>query len=77
MNQLYAIKHQLRVHFPEIIYLLSLSGTVSLFYFRCGNSGVYKTRVMAARALASIITPDQLIETLNSLISTLPQGLEE
>ena len=44
---------------------------------RCGDCGVYKTRVMAARALASIITPGQLVDTLNNLISTLPEAFEE
>ncbi|XP_065068147.1 tRNA (32-2'-O)-methyltransferase regulator THADA-like isoform X1 [Rhopilema esculentum] len=39
---------------------------------RCGRSGVYKTRTMAARALASIVTPGELVETVQSLISNLP-----
>ena len=47
---------------------------LSSFSNRCGDSGVYKSRTMAASALASIVTSGKIVETLQTLISALPKG---
>ncbi|XP_017654373.1 thyroid adenoma-associated protein isoform X2 [Nannospalax galili] len=47
------------------------------FIIRCGNSPIYRSREMAARALVSFVTIDQIPSTLCTLLDTLPNSTDQ